>query len=386
MRFSFISLPIEFYSPITGGAIATIIHEVATELEKDGHEVQVFSANNSEEWFSAGQITPLLYASKSDMTWLRSKWSGLQRRLNRWDWPGYDSYLTTLKTAVRRKCTPQDNVIVFNDFVTQRYIKKLLPDAAIFSWLQNEWRTHASNVYSADKTTTKFLTCSDYIARWTSNYHNLSRDRFTVVESGVNLTQFTPNSVTEPLSKSLRVLCVGRLDRNKGPDIALDAVRRLQAEGCDITFTLAGATWFYGDRDDSYSRQLKFDVQRAGGRCLGHVGREQIASVYREADVVCVLSRSNEPFGLVALEAMASGCAVLASNRGGLPEACGQGAVLVSPEDLSSIEDHLRQWARDREELRKAKKAALLRASRASWAVTAHKLAAIAEESCWLRK
>ena len=93
-----------------------------------------------------------------------------------------------------------------------------------------------------------------------------------------------------------------------------------------ISLTVAGGLWFYGHGDemnDPYFRLLKSKMDAAEASCLGHVVRAEVPELIRDHDVVCVLSRSQEPFSLVALEAMASGCAVIASNRGGLPEACG---------------------------------------------------------------
>ncbi|MGA2163148.1 MAG: hypothetical protein ABSH36_01610, partial [Solirubrobacteraceae bacterium] len=43
-----------------------------------------------------------------------------------------------------------------------------------------------------------------------------------------------------------RVLFLGRIDPNKGPDIAADAVATLRAEGLQVKLTVAGGLWFYG--------------------------------------------------------------------------------------------------------------------------------------------
>ena len=58
-----------------------------------------------------------------------------------------------------------------------------------------------------------------------------------------------------------------------------------------------------------------------------------------------VFSRWDDPFCLVVLEAMASGCAVVASLRGGIPEAAGGAAVLAPSDDPDSVATILREWA-----------------------------------------
>jgi glycosyltransferase involved in cell wall biosynthesis len=92
-----------------------------------------------------------------------------------------------------------------------------------------------------------------------------------------------------------------------------------------------------------------------------------VPAVVRDHDVAFVLSRANEPFGLVALETMASGCAVISSDRGGLPEACGGAALLVDPDDFEGVVRHLRTLVSDATALRAQKQRAVERASKSSW-------------------
>jgi glycosyltransferase involved in cell wall biosynthesis len=104
------------------------------------------------------------------------------------------------------------------------------------------------------------------------------------------------------------------------------------------------------------------------------VTRENVPAVVRRHDVAFVLSRSNEPFGLVSLEAMASGCAVIASNRGGLPEACGGSAMLVDPDEPDAVVKLLRKLSRDTDLLNVWKQRSISHAARASWETVGDKL------------
>jgi glycosyltransferase involved in cell wall biosynthesis len=97
------------------------------------------------------------------------------------------------------------------------------------------------------------------------------------------------------------------------------------------------------------------------------VDRRKAPEIVRGHDVVCVLSRSNEPFGLVVLEGMASGCAVIASKRGGLPEACGGAANLVDESNLSEVIGALRSLVVDGGLLQEHKERSVARASRQTW-------------------
>jgi glycosyltransferase involved in cell wall biosynthesis len=79
-----------------------------------------------------------------------------------------------------------------------------------------------------------------------------------------------------------------------------------------------------------------------GANALGYVSQEELASLYGRA--ACLVFPSlYEGFGLPLLEAMASGCPVAASDRGAIPEVCGDAAVLFDPEDVRSIADGMRE-------------------------------------------
>ena len=154
---------------------------------------------------------------------------------------------------------------------------------------------------------------------------------------------------------------------------------RCAPRGFPVTITVAGAKWFYHQPDESggaFEQTLQRKITAADGEALGHVPRARVAEVIREHDIVCVLSRSQEPFGLVVLEAMASGCAVVASARGGLPEACGGAALLVDPERPMEIADALRRLVTEPATLAEYKRRGLARAQAAPWENTAELLRA----------
>ncbi|PVE53447.1 hypothetical protein DC429_12375 [Arthrobacter sp. TPD3018] len=120
----------------------------------------------------------------------------------------------------------------------------------------------------------------------------------------------------------VRVLFVGRLDTQKGFDTLLDAVEPIQDEVAVrvIGKAVAGPA--------TAPRKRSPQIEYLGWRSLSEVATEIAA-----ADVVAIPSRW-EGFGLVALEAMCGGCAVVASDVGGLREIVVDGVTgyLVPPD------------------------------------------------------
>ena len=370
MHICFLNMPIEYYSPVSGGAISTIIMETARELMVRGHDVTVLTITGDDDVYDAGVVIPIRAAARGNLSFLQRRLSGLRRRIHRWDWPYFEHYAASFSRALKNLSPTPDAVILFNDFISPLYVKKVLAKSQVLVWLQNEQSTNRKDPSRLWRSIDHFLTCSSYIRDWTAGRYGIPLDRFTVAHSGVDLAAFRPRQDFLDSSDILRVLFIGRIDPNKGPDIAADAVAALRSEGLPVQFTVAGGLWFYGHGGEianPFFRKLKDKMDAAGADYLGHVTRHDIPALIRSHDLVCVLSRSNEPFGLVVLESMASGCAVIASDRGGLPEACGGAAILVNPDDLGEVTEVMRRLATDLAWLSELKQRSVQRASEASW-------------------
>ncbi len=357
MRICQILPPEEFYSPDSGGAIATVAMQHNRHLIRRGHSVTVLASENKDRVYPVGTVHSIPARCRNNLSFARRRWSDLRRRLWRWDWPYYEYYLQAMTRALERLSPAPEVVIVHNDLVFPRYLRRLLPGVIIVLWLHNENRTRQKLPSKSLAAVDAFVAVSDYIADWTMQRYDLPRQKVFTIANGVDLETFKPRQgAMDRGEQELRVLYLGRIDPNKGPDIAADAVAAIRREGLAARLTIAGPVWWHGRADpnaDPYFRDvLKPRMQAAGATYLGHVSRADVPGVFQDHDVACVLSRSNEPFGLTALEAMACGCAVIASNRGGLPQACGGAAQLVDPDDLDSVIRILRKFATDPAALR----------------------------------
>ncbi len=162
------------------------------------------------------------------------------------------------------------------------------------------------------------------------------RGRTAVVPNGVDLARFAPppGAPRPPArGRALRVLFVGRFgEARKGFEVLLAAAALLRGRGRPVLVRVAGA-----------GPEARFGARaaRAGVRFLGAIPDAALAAEYREADVLCAPSLGREGFGLVLLEAMASGCPVVASEIAGYVEAARGAALLVAPGDPAALADAL---------------------------------------------
>jgi glycogen synthase len=119
------------------------------------------------------------------------------------------------------------------------------------------------------------------------------------------------------------LIYVGRLIRGKGVGILIEAMRELGRRGVGRKLTIVGIG---PDRSEF--------VRAAEGLSVTFVGVKrdaELSTLIADHKIMVVPSLEPEPFGIVALEGLACGCLVVASNHGGLPEALGPHGVSFEP-------------------------------------------------------
>jgi len=141
------------------------------------------------------------------------------------------------------------------------------------------------------------------------------------------------------LPETPTVAFAGRLVREKGVDVLIKAFAETLKEVPSARLIIAG-----DGREAKKVKELVDDL----GICshvsmLGHVAASELDSALNEAWVQVVPSLWEEPFGIVAIEAMSRGTAVIASDSGGPREIIDNGntGFLVPPGDVSSLSDTL---------------------------------------------
>jgi glycogen(starch) synthase len=167
----------------------------------------------------------------------------------------------------------------------------------------------------------RVITCSAYMREHVADIYGLEEPRIKVIANGIDPAELIPVGDLEKLRRRFAdpserlVLLVGRLVYEKGFQLALEALPALIERLGDVRFVVAGSGTHEQELREQ-ARQLGLDGR---GTFLGWIGDDVLHSLYRIADLTVVPS-IYEPFGLVALEAMASGCPCLVADTGGLRE------------------------------------------------------------------
>ena len=154
------------------------------------------------------------------------------------------------------------------------------------------------------------------------NLYGVPADKIHVVYNGIDVSRFDARIDTrsargryaiakdDPL-----VLFAGRMTRQKGPDLLVEALPGLLVDYPRAKFVFAGD----GDLRGGLEQRAAALGIASATRFLGHRHGHELVGLFKSADLVCVPSR-NEPFGIVILEAWSARKPVVATRNGGPAE------------------------------------------------------------------
>jgi len=193
-------------------------------------------------------------------------------------------------------------------------LRPLLESGAVTAWTEEYLaaRAFAPEYFAIQQTALRHAACAIVSNTGMAAEAAPYFDRVFVVPGGVDVDgfEYSPVPMRAPEERKI-ILMTGRgEDPAKGASVLIEAGERLARKRADFEIRITmpretpGPSWF---------------------RPLGWLPRESIREQYREADVVVAPSLWEEPFGLVAVEAMATGRPVCASRVGGLQEIVAHG-------------------------------------------------------------
>lgn len=141
------------------------------------------------------------------------------------------------------------------------------------------------------------------------------------------------------------VIFSGRINRSKGPFVLLDALQALRSKGLQLRATFVGS----GPDEQGLCDAVRDAGLEEVTKILGHCEPARVAELLREHQIAAIPSDWQEPFGLVALEAIACGCYVVAFPDGGLPEAVGKAGLITASKSATALADGIRRLLTDSE-------------------------------------
>jgi len=174
----------------------------------------------------------------------------------------------------------------------------------------NPWITHVEwkGMYESDRV----ITVSNYMKKRIMEKYNVPEGKISVIYNAVDADAYKGEKVKFGLNEKV-VLFLGRLTIQKGPDYFLRAAKKVLDVEKNVRFVLVGTGHMLPELINQ-SIQLGISDHVT---FTGYV--DSIREYYSMADLY-VMPSVSEPFGIVALEAMASGLPVIVSKQSGVSE------------------------------------------------------------------
>ena len=188
--------------------------------------------------------------------------------------------------------------------------------------------------------------------------------RAVLIGLGVDPEHFAPGPERPPSSDgAVTVGYVGRLAPHKGVDVLLEAV----AAEPRLHLVVAGA----GPQTSQLQARARQPDLAARVELIGSVDKVDLPDLYRSLDVLAVPSLTTagwvEQFGRVAVEAMACGTPVVASDSGALPDVVRGAGLLVPPGDVTALAEALARAGTDERLSATMRREGIARAREFSW-------------------
>jgi glycosyltransferase involved in cell wall biosynthesis len=186
--------------------------------------------------------------------------------------------------------------------------------------------------------------CSNYLSRIVEKTYNLSNHSVKTVYNGVDLTRF--ENISRNKTNKEYIFAFGRLETHKGFDILIQAFSKIQNKKIRLFIAGEGSELF------QLKNQAKQILISDRVTFLGRLSAVEIASYSSKASINVIPSK-REPFGIVVLEAIASGRPVLATNVGGIPELYKKEfGLLVKPNDVTGLSNAINKILNEMPEIK----------------------------------
>ena len=184
---------------------------------------------------------------------------------------------------------------------------------------------------------------------------DVPEEKIEVIYPGVDMERFKPGKKPEHLLaknnipvNSFVILYVGKLVSWKGVHNLVYAARILKQRGVkDFIVAVAGK----GAQKENMEKLIKESGTEDNFRFLNFVSYDDMPEVYRMADVFVLPSYPTmawqEQFGMVLIEALASGKPVISTMSGGIPEVIGDAGILIPSGDYFQLADNIHKLIKD---------------------------------------
>jgi glycosyltransferase involved in cell wall biosynthesis len=300
MRIAIISTPFVAVPPKNYGGAELMLHELTEGLVRLGHDVTLFATGDSE--------------SSADLRWIYQEAQ----------WPPHPLAETNHVAWSLQEAIARGADVVHVNSACGLAMARFAGGMPVVYTIHHELDPDLSAFYHFHPEIHYVAISADQASR------EKPLPNLTVIHHGLD-----PSTYEWTASPSDYVAFIGRFAEVKGPHTAIDVAAR-----AGLPIRLAGAVHPV-DREFG-EREVAPRLPQPHVTYLGSVGRDRKIPLLRDARALLVPITWNEPFGLALIEAMLSGCPVVAFGRGSVPELVDEGVTGFIVEDDAAMAGTIR--------------------------------------------
>lgn len=339
MHLMHIPTPGDHYSATTGSATMTVIYELSRVHAAHGGTTDVVVGKGTVHDYPAGSTVDTQFPA------LPSRWQKLvDVGLGRASLHRYfteRTYMPALKVIPRHF---SGALVLHNSAGALPLFARSRPSARTCLYAHNTlFRTFGRReILQVLSKVDRVICVSDYLAD--DLYARAGRriPQVKVVLNGVDTDRFQP-SPQRP-SGTPTILFLGRVVPEKGAHLLLAAASRIASPRRPFRVRIVGSSGFSSMGPlSAYERHLRVVASSIADRVefQPFIDRRRVLDEYQRASIACVPSDWDDPCPLTLLEALACGLPVVASQRGGMPQAGGDAVLWFTPPNIEALCEHL---------------------------------------------
>lgn len=348
------------YYPAIGGA-ENQVKSISEELVRRGHKVSVITTSS----VSVLDVPSLFHPFRRKKMNIRKDEEIEGVGVHRYD-ALFRFYGFLVTTPLRKLLTEKADIVhAYGFYITtslvammiakQRSIPFLLTaNDATVSLYGSPAKRAFSNIFNLTLGKLLILNSAKLIAVSRTNAEDIAKvgatkEKIRIIPNGIKMERFVNANLDDRGKSGPIVLYVGRISEDKGIECLLRAAPSVLRQFPNTEFLIVG-------EDYGYLNNLKSLVNSLGIEksviFTGRLTNRRLVDVYRSADVF-VLPSELEAFGIVVIEAMASGVPIIVSNCGGMKNIVedGMNGLIFDVGDARQLADKIRLLISD-EELR----------------------------------
>ena len=168
---------------------------------------------------------------------------------------------------------------------------------------------------------------------------------YEIIPNGVDLSRFSTESrVGKFKDEKVNILFLGRMEKRKGFKYLLNAYLNIKKQFPDTRLIVVGGNEPPKELESMLGAEANLDIE-----WVGQISDTDVPKYYQTADIFCAPNTGNESFGIVLLEAMASGKPIVASKIEGFLEVMKNGGegIFCEPENEEELEGALKKLIQD---------------------------------------